>query len=86
MAASVRQFTRRVRRSLLQRELIFAIPQAGMLVILFLAVIFMYVLRLYAAAVPLILLYLVMRSLTAKDPFFIDIVLENIQQKDVYLP
>jgi type IV secretory pathway VirB3-like protein len=64
----------------------FGIPQAGLFIVFFLAVIFIYVLRLYAAAVPLLALCLVMRSLTAKDPFLIDIVLENIQQKDVYLP
>jgi type IV secretory pathway VirB3-like protein len=34
----------------------------------------------------IIALYLVMRYLTAKDPWMIDIVLENIQQKDIFIP
>jgi type IV secretory pathway VirB3-like protein len=45
-----------------------------------------YGLRLYLAIVPIVLLYFVMRFLTKRDQWFIDIVLENISQKDVLLP
>ena len=80
---------RRVRRSLLQRELLAGVPQTGMflLFLLFLmAVVFMYGLELYFMGVPIVILYLVMRALTKRDPWLIDIVLENIMQKDRFIP
>jgi len=40
----------------------------------------------YIAAVPLALLYLVMRHLSKKDHWLIDNVLENIMQKDKLIP
>jgi len=76
----------KVRRSLLPRELLIGIPQMGLLLLFLLAVVFMYVLRMYFMIVPIVLLYFIMRFLTAKDPWLIDIVLDSIQQKDVYIP
>ena len=81
-----REYARKVRRSLLQRELLGGVPQAGLILILILAVFFLYVFRMYFMVVPIAVLYLVMRYLTARDPYLIDIVIENIQQKDVYIP
>jgi len=75
-----------VHRSLLQREMIGGIPQAGLFILFMLGLIFVYGLRLYLALVPIVLLYFVMRHLTKKDQWFIDIVLENITQKDKLLP
>jgi len=43
-------------------------------------------LEMYIAAVPLALLYLVMRHLSKKDHWLIDNVLENIMQKDKLIP
>jgi type IV secretory pathway VirB3-like protein len=82
----LRPYARPVRRSLLQRDLIGGIPQAGMLIIFMLVVIFVLGLDMYFMAVPSAVLYLVMRALTKKDQWMIDIVLDNISQKDVYLP
>jgi type IV secretory pathway TrbD component len=83
---NMRGYARKVHRSLLPRELLFGIPQLGLLLLLVLAVVFMYVLRMYFMIVPIVMLYFIMRFLTAKDPWLIDIVLESIQQKDVYIP
>ena len=80
------EYARKVRRSLLQRELLGGVPQAGLILILILAVFFIYVFRMYFMIIPIAVLYLIMRHLTAKDPYLIDIVIENIQQKDIYLP
>jgi type IV secretory pathway TrbD component len=77
---------RQVRRSLLARELMGGVPQAGLLVLFMLGVIFIYGLRLYFMSVPILVLYIVMRLLTKRDPWLIDIVIENIHQKDVYIP
>jgi type IV secretory pathway TrbD component len=77
---------RRVRRSLLQRELLAGVPQAGLFLLFILAVVFMYGLELYFMGIPIVILYLVMRALTRRDPWLIDIVLDNITQKDLFIP
>jgi type IV secretory pathway TrbD component len=75
-----------VRRSLLPREMMGGVPQAGLLAILMLALVFIYGFEIYVAAVPLALLYLVMRHLSKKDQWLIDNLLENIMQKDRLIP
>jgi len=75
-----------VHRSLLPREMMAGVPQMGLLVILMLALIFIYGFEMYVAAVPLALLYLVMRHLSKKDQWHIDNVSENIMQKDRLIP
>jgi type IV secretory pathway VirB3-like protein len=62
------------------------VPQAGLLLLFMLAVIFIYGLALYFMIAPIIIFYFVMRALTKKDQYLIDIVLENISQKDVFIP
>ena len=79
-------YKKTVHRSLLQRDLLGGIPQVGMLLLLMLAAVFMYGLELYLSIVPIVILYFVMRLLTKKDPWLIDIVLDNIGQKDILLP
>jgi len=75
-----------VHRSLLQREMVGGVPQAGLFIIFMLGIVFVYGLQLYLAIVPIALIYFVMRHLTKKDPWLIDIVLENIMQKDRLVP
>jgi type IV secretory pathway VirB3-like protein len=75
-----------VRRSLLQRELLFGVPQAGLLILFMLAAVFLYGLEMYFMAAPVVVLYFVMRILTKKDQWLIDIVLDNIMQKDRLIP
>ncbi len=75
-----------VHRSLLQREMIASIPQLALLLLLCLGLIFVYGFQLYLAIVPVVLLYFVMRHLSKKDNWMIDIALANIMQKDKYLP
>jgi type IV secretory pathway VirB3-like protein len=82
----MRRFSRKVRRSLLQRDLMVGIPTAGLILLIMLTVVFVYVLRMYFMLAFVAVMYLVMRHLTAKDPWLIDIVLDNIQQKDVFIP
>jgi type IV secretory pathway VirB3-like protein len=62
------------------------IPTAGLLLLLILAVVFMYVFGWIWFIVPIVLLYFVMRFLTARDEWMIDMVIENIGQKDIYIP
>jgi type IV secretory pathway VirB3-like protein len=81
-----RAYSRTVHRSLLQRELTAGVPFAGLMIVLFLGLVFIYGLEMYYMAVPVVLLYFIMRFLTSKDPWMIDIILENVRQKDVYLP
>lgn len=81
-----RGFARRVRRSLLQRDLMAGVPQTGLFLLFLMAVVFLYGLRLYFMIIPIVILYLVMRVLTKRDPWLIDIVMDNIMQKDRFLP
>ena len=80
------KYKQKVHRSLLQRELIAGVPQVGLFFLFSLGLIFIYLLELYLSIVPIVLIYFIMRHLTKKDPWFIDIVLENIMQKDKFIP
>jgi type IV secretory pathway TrbD component len=82
----MKPFSLPVHRSLLQREMIGGIPQMGILLLFMLAVIFIYGLRLYYTAIPISLLYFVLRHLSKQDPWFIEIIMDNVMQKDRYLP
>jgi type IV secretory pathway VirB3-like protein len=62
------------------------IPQTGLIGLFILAVVFLYVFAMYFMVVPIVLLYFIMRHLTKSDPWLIDIVLDNIRQKDVFIP
>jgi type IV secretory pathway VirB3-like protein len=79
-------FHQPVHRSLLQRDLLGGVPQAGLFILFFMAVIFVYGLEMPFMLVPIVLLYFVMRALTKMDAWLIDIVLDNIQQRDVFIP
>jgi type IV secretory pathway VirB3-like protein len=80
------QFKQPVRRSLLQREMIGGVPQAGLFIIFMLGLILVYGFKMYLSLVPIVLLYFVMRHFTKQDQWSIDIMLENIMQKDKYIP
>lgn len=80
------QYKLPVHRSLLQREMIAGIPQLGLLFIFLLFIVFVYGFRWYLMIIPIALGYFVMRHLTSKDQWNIDMGLANIMQKDVYLP
>jgi len=75
-----------VHRSLLQREMLAGVPQAGLGIIFFFGLIFVYGLRWYFMIIPLVLLYFVMRHFTKQDQWLIDILLENRKQKDKLIP
>jgi len=79
-------FKRQVRRSLLQRELIAGVPQVGLFILLMLGLIFLYGFRMYIMIVPIVLGYFIMRYLTKKDQWLIDIGLDNLMQKDRFIP
>jgi type IV secretory pathway VirB3-like protein len=80
------QYKQPVHRSLLQREMIGGVPQAGLFIIFILGLIFVYWLRIYISIAPIVILYFVMRHFTKKDQWFIDMLLENITQKDKLIP
>jgi len=75
-----------VHRSLIPREMLAGVPQAGLFILFFFGLIFIYGMRLYFTIIPIVLLYFVMRHLTGKDQWYIDMILANVMQKDVYLP
>jgi len=79
-------FKQPVHRSLLQREMIGGVPQAGLFIIFMLVLVLVYGLELYIALVPIVLLYFVMRHFTKQDQWSIDMILENIMQKDKLIP
>jgi len=75
-----------VHRSLLPREMIGGVPQAGLFIVFMLGLIFIYGFQLYFMIVPIVILYFIMRRLTKHDQWFIDMLLDNIMQKDRYIP
>ena len=83
---SVRDYSQTVHRSLLQRDLVLGIPAMGMMILLLLGVFTVYVLKQYYFAVILIVLNIVMKVLTKKDPYLIDILIEHVNQKDFLVP
>jgi len=83
---SVKDYSQTVHRSLLQRDLILKIPAMGMLVLLLLSVFVVYELKQYWFAVVIAVLYVVMRIMTKKDPYLIDIIIEHVNQKDYLVP
>jgi type IV secretory pathway VirB3-like protein len=72
--------------ALMQRDLIAGVPPLGMLALLLLVVIFVYNLKFYILLVPIAAMYIVMRLLTKRDPFLVDVVFEDLMRKDIYLP
>ena len=80
------QYKQRVHRSLLQRALIFGIPQLGLLILLTLGLFFIYILRWYWFSIFIVLLYFVMRHLTKLHPWYIDITINRLKEKDVFIP
>ena len=70
----------------MQRELILGIPAMGMLSLLLVAVFTMYILQQYYFGIFIAILYVVMRILTKKDPYLIDILIEHVNQKDFLVP
>jgi len=82
----MRGYSKKVHRSLLQRDLIFGVPTLGLVLVVVLFMLTVYLFKMYFMIAVIAVLYAVMRHLTSKDPWMIDIVLDNIQQKDVFLP
>jgi type IV secretory pathway VirB3-like protein len=79
-------YGRKVHRSLIQRDLVAGVPEIGLFLILMLGLIFVFGLEIYFMIIPIIILYVIMRVLTKRDPYMIDIVVDNISQKDVFFP
>lgn len=73
-------------KALMQRELIAGVPPLGLLAVILLVVIFVYNLEFYLMLIPITVLYIVMRLLTKRDPFLVDIIMEDLMRKDIYLP
>lgn len=80
------EYKKHVHRSLLPREMIAGVPQAGLGIIFFLGLVFIYGFKWYFMIIPIAILYFVMRHLTKEDQWYVDIVLTNIMQKDIYIP
>lgn len=83
---SVRDYEEPVRRSLMQRELMLGVPPVGMFILILLGVFTMYILQQYYFGFSIAILYFVMRFLTKKDPYLIDILVEHVNQKDYLVP
>lgn len=80
------RFKQPVHRSLFPREMIAGVPQAGLFVIFILSVLFVYALRLFWTVPLIVILYFVMRHFTKQDPWFIEMGLDHITQKDKLIP
>jgi len=76
----------KVRRSLLQRDMFLGIPTAGLALLFVMVMVLVYAMKVYLFIVPIVLLYFIMRFLTSKDSWMIDIVLGNAAQKDIFIP
>jgi len=76
----------KVRRSLLQRDMFLGVPTMGLALLFVMVMVFVYAMKIYLAIVPIALLYFLMRFLTSKDNWMIDIVLGNAMQKDIFIP
>lgn len=75
-----------VHRSLLQRDLVMGIPSSGLMMLLIGGIFFIYVFRQYWTLAVFVVLYIVMRALTKKDPYYVDILLQHLGQKDHLIP
>jgi len=64
----------------------FGVPTLGLVLVVVLFMMFVYLAKMYFMIAFVVVLYAVMRHLTSKDPWMLDIVLDNIQQKDVFIP
>ena len=62
------------------------IPTLGLMLLFVFSVIFLYLFRWWFMVPAIPVLYLIMRIMTAKDPWFIDIALDASQQKDIFIP
>jgi type IV secretory pathway VirB3-like protein len=82
----MRNYSKKVHRSLLQRDLMFGVPTLGLVLVVVLFMMFVYLLKIYFMIAFIVVLYIVMRHLTSKDPWMIDMLLENIQQQEVFIP
>ena len=76
----------KVHRSLLQRDLLLGVPTMGLVLIFALSAIFLYLFRWFFMIVPIVFLYVLMRHFTSKDPWMIEMLLDYIQQKDIFIP
>jgi type IV secretory pathway VirB3-like protein len=83
---NMRSHSKKVHRSLLQRDLLFGVPTAGLMLVVILFMMFVYFLKMYFMLPVIVILYIIMRHLTSKDSWMIDMILDNIQQKDVFIP
>ena len=82
----MRPYSIKVRRSLLQRDLMAGIPASGLLMLATAGIFFLYVLRMFFMIPVLIVAYFIMRYLTSRDPWMIDIMLTTIKEKDFFIP
>ena len=78
--------SRKVHRSLLQRDLLLGVPTLGFVLIFCLSAVFLYLFRWWFMAPPIVLLYVLMRYLTSVDPYSIEIMIDFFQQDEVFYP
>ena len=76
----------KVHRSLLQRDLFLGVPTMVLVFIFILSVVFLYGLHWFFMIVPIALLYVLMRHFTSLDPWMVDMMLDYMQQKDIFRP
>lgn len=83
---SVIEFSVPVHRSLHQRDLLAGVPHIALLALLMFGIVTVYMAQLYWFAPVVIILYIVMRLLTKRDPFLLDIIFISIVQDDYLIP
>jgi len=64
----------------------FGVPTTGLVLIVVMVMMFVYFLKMIFMIAPIVVLYVVMRHMTSKDPWMVDMILDNVQQQDVFIP
>jgi len=82
----MRSHSKKVHRSLLQRDLMFGVPVTGLMLVVVLFMMTVYFLKMFFMIPVVVILYVVMRHLTSRDSWMVDMMLDNVGQKDVFIP
>lgn len=79
-------YSKNVHKSLFQRDLLLGVPTMGFVLILMLSSVFLYLFQWYFMIIPIVFIYVLMRYFTSRDPWLIEMMLDYVQQKDIFLP
>ena len=82
----MRGYNKNVHKSLFQRDLFLGVPTMGLVLVFCMSAVFLYLFHWFFMTPIIVLIYVLMRYFTSVDPWYIEMVIDYIQQKDVYVP